>query len=105
MRQDRNYWSRHVAAWQRSGLSKKAYSEQHQLPYWSMRYWATKLAQTDTATSQRLVELERVGGGAVPGGDRAPLELAVGDRYVLRLWPHLRAAQLREVLAILESSR
>ncbi|MDE0337817.1 MAG: hypothetical protein OXI80_09115 [Caldilineaceae bacterium] len=44
MRQDRNYWSRHVAAWRRSGLSKKAYSEQHELAYWSMRYWSDKLA-------------------------------------------------------------
>ena len=32
----------------------------------------------------------------------------MNDRYVLRLWPHLRAAQLREVLCVLgvlESSR
>jgi len=33
------------------------------------------------------------------------MELAVGDRYVLRLWPHLRAEQLRAVLAILEGGR
>ena len=105
MRQDRDHWSRHVAAWRRSGLSKKAYSEQHGLSYWSMRYWADKLAETDGGKSQRLVELGRVGGGAEQGAERAPLELAVGDRYVLRLWPHLRAAQLREVLAVLESSR
>ena len=29
MRQGREYWSRHVEAWRRSELSKKAYSEQH----------------------------------------------------------------------------
>ena len=39
----------HVAAWRRSGLSKKAYSEQHKLSYWSMRYWADKLAEADGA--------------------------------------------------------
>ena len=105
MRQDRDYWSRHVAAWRRSGLSKKAYSEQHQLSYWSIRYWADKLAEPDGAKRQRLVELEPVGAAAEHGEERAPLELAVGDRYVLRLWPHLRAAQLREVLAILEGGR
>lgn len=31
-------------------------------------------------------------------GSRGDIELAVNDRYVLRLWPHLRAAQLGEVL-------
>ena len=105
MRRYRSYWSPHVAAWRRSGLSKKAYSEQHELPYWSMRYWADKLAVPGDGQSQRLVELEPVGDGGQHGVDRAPMELAVGDRYVLRLWPHLRAAQLREVLAILEGSR
>ena len=29
MRQGREYWSRHVTAWRRSGLTKKAYCEQH----------------------------------------------------------------------------
>ena len=105
MRESCDYWSRHVAAWERSGLSKKAYSEQHQLAYWSMRYWANKLAEPDGAKSQRLVELERIGDNAKYGGERAPMELAVGDRYVLRLWPHLRAEQLRAVLAILEGGR
>ena len=105
MRQDRDYWSRHVAAWRRSGLSKKAYSEQHKVSYWSMRYWTDKLAEPDGGKSQRLVELEPVGDSTEHGGERAPIELAVGDRYVLRLWPHLRATQLREVLAILEGNR
>ena len=105
MRYGREFWSPHVARWRGSGLSKKAYSEQHELAYWSMRYWANKLAEADGATSQRLVELEPVGDSAKHGGERAPIEVVVGDRYVLRLWPHLRAEQLREVLAILESSR
>ena len=105
MRQDRDYWSRHVEAWRQSGQSRKAYCEKHGLSYWSMRDWIRKLADPVASASQRLVELEPAGDGAEHGGDRAPIELAVGDRYVLRLWPHLRAAQLREVLAILEGSR
>ena len=105
MRERRDYWSRHIEAWRQSGQSRKAYCEEHGLSYWSMRDWIRKLAEPAEPASQRLVELERVGGGAEHGGERAPMELVVGDRYVLRLWPHLRAAQLREVLAILESSR
>ena len=105
MREGRDYWGPHVEAWRQSGQSKKAYSEQHELPYWSMRYWANKLAESDGGKSQRLVELEPAYEGAEHGRDQAPIELVVGDRYVLRLWPHLRATQLREVLAILERSR
>ena len=108
MGERRDYWSRHVAEWRQSGQSRKAYCEEHGLAYWSMRDWIRKLAEPAEPAepaSQRLVELEPVGGGAQHGGERAPIELAVGDRYVLRLWPHLRAAQLREVLAILEGER
>ena len=105
MRHGREFWSQHIAAWRRSGLSKKAYSEQHELPYWSMRYWAGKLSEPGGSASQQLVELKPTVDGGEHGGDRAPMELAVGDRYVLRLWPHLQAAQLREVLAVLEGSR
>ena len=105
MKKGRDYWSRHIAAWRQSGQSRKAYCEEHGLSYWSMRDWISKLAEATAAESQGLVELEPVGVGAEQGGDQAPIELAVGDRYVLRLWPHLRAAQLREVLGVLESSR
>ena len=104
MGERRDYWSRHVAEWRQSGQSRKAYCEEHGLSYWSMRDWIRKLAEP-AATAPSMVELEPVGDGAQHGGDRAPMELAVGDRYVLRLWPHLRAAQLREVLAILEGER
>ena len=108
MRERRDYWSRHIEAWRQSGQSRKAYCEEHGLSYWSMRDWIRKLTESAAPAappSQRLVELEPVGGGAEHGGERAPIEVAVGDRYVLRLWPHLRAEQLREVLAILEGSR
>ena len=105
MRERRDYWSRHIEAWRQSGQSRKAYCEEHGLSYWSMRDWIRKLAAAPAPASQGLVELAPVGDGTEHGGERAPIELAVGDRYVLRLWPHLRAAQLQEVLAILESNR
>lgn len=104
MRQGREYWSRHVAEWQRSGLSKKAYCERHDLSYWSLRYWAEKLSGASSEPGQRLVELVRAG-AAKDAGQRAAIELVVGDRYVLRLWPSVRAAHLREVLAALEARR
>ena len=108
MRERRDYWSRHIEAWRQSGQSRKAYCEEHGLSYWSMRDWIRKLAESAepaAPTSQRLVELESVGDSTEHGSERAPMELAVGDRYVLRLWPQLRASQLREVLSVLEGGR
>ena len=92
----REYWSRQVEEWRGSGLSKRAYSERHGVPYSSLCRWVGKL--TSAPASQALVELGQLGGGAEP---RAAIELVVGDRYVLRLWPSVRAEHLREVLAAL----
>ena len=100
-RRGREYWSEQVAEWRRSGLSKRAYSERHGLPYSSLCRWAGKLSSSPPG--QRLVELGPMGGGNVEQG--AAIELVVGERYVLRLRPNLRADHLREVLAVLESLR
>ena len=105
MQQGREYWSRQVAEWRGSGLSKKAYCEQHGVPYWSLCRWAGKLSPSQTPPGDQLVELGPIGGGVENAEQRAAIELVVGDRYVLRLWPNLRAEQLREVLAVLESQR
>jgi hypothetical protein len=99
-RRGREYWGEQVAEWRRSGLSKRAYSERHGLPYSSLCRWAGKL--TPAPASEPLVELGQVGGGAEP---RAAIELVVGERYVLRLRPSVRAEHLREVLSALEGVR
>ena len=103
-RRGREYWSRQVAEWRDSGLSKKAYCERHSLPYWSMCRWAGKLSECEGAESQALVELKSTG-GVGEAGQRAAIELVVGEQYVLRLWPSVRAGHLREVLAALEDAR
>ena len=100
-RRGREYWGRQVAEWRCSGLSKKAYCERHGLPYWSLCRWAGKVAPA----SQPLVELGPLAGIDVGAEQRAAIELVVGDRYVLRLWPSVRAGHLREVLAALEDVR
>ena len=103
MRKGREYWSGHVEAWRCSGLSKKSYCEQHDVAYWSLRYWVDKLLSA--GESQELVELEAVGVGGEAAEQRAAIELVVDERYVLKLWPSVRAAHLREVLAALEGVR
>ena len=104
-RRGREYWSRQVTEWRCSGLSKKAYCERHGLPYWSLCRWAGKVSQPPSPASQPLVELGPLAGIEVGAEQRAAIELVVADRYVLRLWPSVRAGHLREVLAALEDVR
>ena len=77
----------------------------HGLPYWSLSRWAGKVAQPPGPESQPMVELGPLAGIDVGAEQRAAIELVVRDRYVLRLWPSVRAAHLREVLAALEDVR
>ena len=37
------FWTRHIRAWQRSGLSQAAYVRQHGLPLVRFGYWKRKL--------------------------------------------------------------
>ena len=63
------------------------------------------MAQPSAAESQPLVELGPLAGTDMGAEQRAAIELVVADRYVLRLWPSVRAGHLREVLAALEDVR
>ena len=68
-------------------------------------HWAGKLSETAADQRQPLVELTRAAGGGQDAEPRAAMELLVGERYVLRLRPSVRAAHLLEVLAALEEPR
>ena len=104
-RRGREYWSQQVAQWRCSGLSKRAYCERHGVAYSSLCRWAGKLSPSQTPQGQRLVELGPIAGIDGVAEQRAAMELVVGDRYVLRLRPSVRAGHLREVLAALEDVR
>ena len=41
----RTFWSGHIEAWHRSGLSQGAYCRQHGLSQSSLSYWRTRLAK------------------------------------------------------------
>ena len=54
------FWLSHIAAWQQSGLTQKAYCEQQELRYATFGYWVRKLRRaTEPAT-------EKKGAGFVP---------------------------------------
>ena len=99
MRHGREYWSGHVAGWRRSGLSQKAYCEQHGLVRGTLSYWVSRLGREPAARNE-LVEVGRAEGMA-----ERPIEVMVGNRYIVRLWRGTDREHVHEVLTLLEQRR
>ena len=51
------YWSEHVAAWQRSGLSQGAYCRRHGLSQSSLSYWRKRLGATNDKEAASFVAI------------------------------------------------
>ena len=99
MKHDCEFWVRHVEAWRASELTQREYSRRHRLTKGTLGYWASKLKRQGAVASQ-LVEVGRAEVG--PERPSLPIELAVQGRYLLRVWPGMDPAHLREVLSVLE---
>lgn len=96
MKQGREWWSRHVAAWRASGLSQVEYCRRHNVVVGSFGRWASKLR---SEAGRSLVE---VGKGLPTQMKERPIELVVDGRYLLRLWPGTDRHHLGEILSVLE---
>ena len=46
------FWQLHIAAWQQSGLTQKAYCEQQELRYSTFGYWVRKLRRVAEPTAR-----------------------------------------------------
>ncbi len=99
MKHDRRFWIRHVEGWRASGLTQVQYCRRHRLLKGTLGYWASILNRAK-ATGSALVEVGRT--GVKPEARRSPIELVVERRYLLRLWPGMDPAHMKDVLAILE---
>jgi len=100
MAHDREFWVRQVERWRASGLSQAAYARRHGLTKGSLGCWASKLKRPPAA-SAAMVEIGRA---SVARPQRSsPIQLVVQRRYLLRLWPGIETAHLRELLDVLES--
>ena len=99
MKHDCEFWTRHVEAWHAGELTQREYCRRHRLTKGTFGYWASKLRR-ETAGGTQLVEVGRT--EAKPRQPGLAIELAVDGRYLLRLWPGVDAAHLREVLSVLE---
>lgn len=52
----RAFWQQHHQQWQQSGLTQKAYCQQHELKLANFRYWRSRL-QAKGAVSAKLIPL------------------------------------------------
>ena len=43
----RQFWQQHIAAWQISGMTQRAYAEAHHVPAKRMSYWARQFLQPE----------------------------------------------------------
>jgi transposase len=103
MKNGREFWAGHVAAWRRSGLSMRAYSARHHVAKGTLSYWSWKLRR-ETHNAGELVELPAPR-ATTTGSSRHPIELVVEGRYLLRVWPGTITADIREVVTALEPRR
>ena len=100
-------WRVHVEGWRSSGKSASAYSTEHGLKVWSLRYWAKQLLEQDkrdaaqavpAARSVRLAQVRTRPSQPLAPDDGALL-LSAGA-LTLRVAPGFDGALLREVLPV-----
>ena len=100
MKHDRQFWTHHVESWRASGLTREGVLRSP-----SPGEGKPGLLGIDAGSAED--SREGTGGGRANRGRAAPVESAyrVGrseGRYLLRLWPGMDPAHLREVLSVLE---
>jgi len=99
MRHNREFWSKRVAAWLASGLTQAEYCRRHGVAKGTLGYWSSTLKRPRGPAT----ELVQVGQAAVREAKPSPpIELAVGGRYLLRLWAGTDRDHMRQVLSVLE---
>ena len=99
MKHGREFWAGHVKGWRASGLTQVEYCRCNRLSKGTLGYWSSTL-KGPKAKGTALVEVGRT--EVKPQQPSCPIELAVQGGYLLRLWPGVQPAHLREVLSVLE---
>ena len=100
MKHDREFWTRHVEGWRASGLTQAAYCSASPAVEGHPGLLGVDLKQSQGKWTA-LVEVGRTEVKAEQS-DESPIELVVQRRYLLRLWPGMEPAHLRDVLSVLE---
>lgn len=97
------YWQAHVAAFDKSGLSRAGYCRQHNLSTHALVYWQKKFKQTEKSTSRLVPVMVPVAEATVTnraGG--ATLHLILSDKLSIAVSDHFSPQALNKLLATLE---
>jgi hypothetical protein len=102
MAHSREFWSKHVEAWRASGLTQAEYYRRHSIAKGSPGYWSSRLK----GRKRPATDLVQVGQGTLRDARPSPsIELAVGGRYLLRLWAETDRDHMRQVFSVLEGGQ
>ena len=99
------YWSEHIAAWQRSGLSQGAYCRRHGLSQSSLSYWRKRLETTAGEQGASFVTLVPVPLPASAQADfpttREPIRVHVGNAFRIEIRGDFAAPVLEKLVRTL----
>jgi len=100
------YWEKVLAAWQASGLTKKAFCEQNQINYYSPLRWHKRLGVDGAGPREQFVEVPATVDGRSsrdqgPEAERSEIEIIVGTA-VVQVPAEVVPGHLQVVLSALE---
>ena len=94
-------WRRWIGQWQSSGLSIRAFCEQHHLSQGSFYAWR-RVIQLRDAAAGAFVPVQLVSDEPLPG---CSYEVVLAGGLTLRVPRHFDVAALRQLLAVLQEGR
>jgi hypothetical protein len=89
---DHEYWSIHISAWQKSGISQKEYCRQNNIPLTSFGNWKRKI-NIGFVDSSSFIELK----GHFPAQEEC-FELQTGSGLTLRIRESIEPELLQNIL-------
>ncbi|BAH75341.1 IS66 family insertion sequence element accessory protein TnpA [Solidesulfovibrio magneticus] len=99
------YWTEHIAAWHKSGLSQGAYCRRHGLSQSSLSYWRKRLGATDDVGVASFVTIVPVPLLASTQADMLtapePLLVHVGDAFRIEIRGDFAAPVLEKLVRTL----
>jgi len=98
------YWTEHIAAWQRSGLSQGAYCRQHGLSQSSLSYWRARLAKASEkapAPSVTIVPVPQLAPPQAVMAAQEPILVHVGDAFRIEIRGDFAAVVLEKLVRTL----
>ena len=99
------YWSEHIAAWHKSGLSQGAYCRRHGLSQSSWGYWRKRLARLANEAAAPCFAIVPVPLSASPQSDMAtapePMLVHVGNVFRIEIRGDFAAPVLEKLVRTL----